>query len=167
MFFPEVEEPQNIKILIVDDDASTRKNLKEILSLEGYMVYTAENGKEALEKLSHLNPDIMVVDLFMPELDGITLCKIVKNNTETVDIGIILITAANDVDSRIKGLASGADDFLNKPFLIPELKARIVSLSKIKKYRDFLKNYQNLLEKEIEKKDLRTSKTLLTTANSL
>uniref|UniRef100_A0A7V5XFN9 Response regulator n=1 Tax=Thermodesulfobacterium geofontis TaxID=1295609 RepID=A0A7V5XFN9_9BACT len=161
MFFPEVEEPQNIKILVVDDDASTRENLKEILSLEGYTVYTAENGKEALERLSHLNPDIMVVDLFMPELDGISLCKIVKNNTETVDIGIILITAANDVDSRIKGLASGADDFLNKPFLIPELKARIVSLSKIKKYRDFLKNYQNLLEKEVEKKTSELQKLYL------
>jgi putative two-component system response regulator len=161
MFFPEVEEPKNIKILVVDDDASTRENLKEILSLEGYTVYTAENGKEALERLSHLNPDIMVVDLFMPELDGISLCKIVKNNTETVDIGIILITAANDIDSRIKGLAGGADDFLNKPFLIPELKARIVSLSKIKKYRDFLKNYQNLLEKEVEKKTSELQKLYL------
>ncbi|AEH22229.1 response regulator receiver modulated metal dependent phosphohydrolase [Thermodesulfobacterium geofontis OPF15] len=161
MFLPEAEEPKNVKILVVDDDASTRENLKEILSLEGYQVYTAENGKEALEMLSHLNPDIMVVDLFMPELDGISLCKIVKNNTETVDIGIILITAANDIDSRIKGLAGGADDFLNKPFLIPELKARIASLSKIKKYRDFLKNYQNLLEREVEKKTSELQKLYL------
>jgi len=161
MFLPEAEEPKNVKILVVDDDASTRENLKEILSLEGYQVYTAENGKEALEMLSHLNPDIMVVDLFMPELDGISLCKIVKNNAETVDIGIILITAANDIDSRIKGLAGGADDFLNKPFLIPELKARIASLSKIKKYRDFLKNYQNLLEREVEKKTSELQKLYL------
>ena len=161
MFLPEAEEPKNVKILVVDDDASTRENLKEILSLEGYQVYTAENGKEALEMLSHLNPDIMVVDLFMLELDGISLCKIVKNNTETVDIGIILITAANDIDSRIKGLAGGADDFLNKPFLIPELKARIASLSKIKKYRDFLKNYQNLLEREVEKKTSELQKLYL------
>ncbi|PMP95978.1 MAG: two-component system response regulator, partial [Thermodesulfobacterium geofontis] len=161
MFFPEIENPQNVKILVVDDNASTRENLKEILSLDGYKVYTAKNGKEALEILPELNPDIMIVDLFMPELDGISLCKIVKNNVETVDIGIILITAANDVDSRIKGLASGADDFLNKPFLIPELKARILSLSKIKKYRDFLKNYQILLEKEVEKKTSELQKIYL------
>ncbi len=152
MFFPEVENPENIKILVVEDDSTTRENLKEILSIDGYKVYTSSNGKEALKKLFEINPDIMVVDLLMPELDGISLCKIVKNNPETVDIGIILITAADDFESKIKGLTSGADDFLTKPFFIPELKARIVALSKIKKYRDFLKNYQTFLEKEVEKK---------------
>lgn len=161
MFFPELEDPRNVKILVVDDDPATRENLKDILSLEGYKVYTSKNGKEALEKLFEVNPDIIVVDCLMPELDGISLCKIIKNNPETIDIGIILITAANDMDTRIKGLASGADDFLNKPFLIPELKARIISLSKIKKYRDFLKNYQTLLEKEVEKKTSELQKLYL------
>ena len=152
MFFPEIEKPQNVKILIVDDDPSILKNLQEILSLEGYKVYTAENGKDALKKLFEIEPDIMLIDFLIPEIDGISLCKIIKNNPETVDIGVILITAANDLNTRVKGLASGADDFLNKPFFIPELKARIISLSKMKKYRDFLKNYQNVLENEVEKK---------------
>jgi len=161
MFFPEIEEPQNVKILIVDDDPFIRKNLQEILSLEGYKVYTAENGKDALEKLFEIEPDIMLIDFLIPEIDGISLCKIIKNNPETVDIGVILITAANDLNTRVKGLASGADDFLNKPFFIPELKARIISLSKMKKYRDFLKNYQNVLEKEVEKKTTELQKIYL------
>jgi len=152
MFFPEIETPQNTKILVVDDDPAIRESLKAILSSDGYQVYTSKNGKEALEKLFEINPDIMLVDFLMPELDGISLCKIVKNNPETVDIGFILITAVNDLNTRIKGLSAGADDFLNKPFFIPELKARINSISKIKKYRDFLKNYQKVLEKEVEKK---------------
>ncbi|MCD6549075.1 MAG: response regulator [Thermodesulfobacterium sp.] len=161
MFFPEVENPQNTKILVVDDDPATRENLKEILSSEGYQVYTSKNGKDALEKLFEINPDVMLVDFLMPELDGISLCKIVKNNPETVDIGIILITAVSDLDTRIKGLSAGADDFLNKPFLIPELKARISSISKIKKYRDFLKSYQKVLEKEVEKKTSELQKLYL------
>ncbi|MCU4137722.1 MAG: Response regulator c-di-GMP phosphodiesterase [Thermodesulfobacteria bacterium] len=161
MFFPEIEEPQNVKILIVDDDRSILKNLEEILSSDGYKVYTAENGKDALEKLFEIEPDIMLIDFLIPEIDGISLCKIIKNNPETVDIGVILITAANDLNTRVKGLASGADDFLNKPFFIPELKARIISLSKMKKYRDFLKNYQNVLEKEVEKKTTELQKIYL------
>ncbi len=161
MFFPEIENPENVKILIVDDDPAIRKNIQEILSLEGYQVYTAENGKIALEALPEIEPDIVLVDYLMPELDGISLCKIIKNNPDTLDIGVILITAAHDLDTRVKGLASGADDFLNKPFFIPELKARILSLSKIKKYRDFLKNYQIILEQEVEKKTAELQKTYL------
>ncbi len=161
MFFPEIENPENIKILVVDDDPIIRKNIKEILSSEGYQVYTAENGKIALEILPEIEPDIILVDYLMPELDGISLCKIIKNNPDTLDIGVILITAAYDLDTRVKGLGSGADDFLNKPFFIPELKARILSLSKIKKYRDFLKNYQIILEKEVEKKTAELQKTYL------
>ncbi len=152
MFFPELEKPENIKVLIVDDDPVIRNSLKEILIKEGYAVYEAENGKEALEKINDINPDIVLADYLMPEMDGISLCRAIKNDPDTLDIGVILITGINDLETRVKGLSAGADDFLTKPFFLPELKARISSLAKIKVYRDFLKKYQSNLEKEVEKK---------------
>ncbi|MFN3505725.1 MAG: HD domain-containing phosphohydrolase [Caldimicrobium sp.] len=144
--------PRTIKILVVDDDINIREGLKEVLLSEGYIVELAENGKSALEKISNFCPDIILTDYMMPEMDGIELCKIIKNNPETLDIGVILITGVGDLETRIKGLMAGADDFLNKPFMLPELQARIKSLSKVKLYHDFLKNYQKKLEEEVEKK---------------
>ncbi|MFN3568315.1 MAG: HD domain-containing phosphohydrolase [Caldimicrobium sp.] len=150
--FPREEFARVIKILVVDDDITIREGLKEVLLAEGYKVEIAENGKEALQKISEFMPDIILTDYMMPEMDGIELCKIVKNNPETLDIGVILITGVGDLEIRIQGLTVGADDFLNKPFMLPELQARIRSLSKVKLYHDFLKNYQKQLEEEVEKK---------------
>lgn len=152
MFFPEKDIERVIKILIVDDDPDIRASLSEILISEGYQVETAENGKEALGKISTFEPDIVLTDYLMPEMDGIALCKIIKNDPTSVDTGVILITGVNDLETRVRGLLAGADDFLNKPFMLPELQARIKSLSKVKLYHDFLKNYQKKLEEEVEKK---------------
>ncbi len=161
MFFPELEKPENIKILVVDDDVQIRDNIAEVLSKEGYKVYVASTGKEALEKIENISPDIILTDYVMPELDGIALCKNIKANPDTLDIGVILITGLQDLDTKIKGLSAGADDFLTKPFLFPELIARIKSLAKIKKYRDFLKNYQHILEREVAKQTSRLQKANL------
>ncbi len=153
MFFPfERAEERAVKILVVDDDPTIREIISELLKDEGYLVETAENGKEALEKFSTFQPDIVLTDYLMPEMDGITLCKILKGNPKTIDTGVILITGVNDLETRIKGLSAGADDFLGKPVMIPELKARIRSLTKVKFYHDFLKDYQRRLEEEVEKK---------------
>lgn len=152
MFFPEKDIERIIKILVVDDDPNIRDFISEILLAEGYQVETAENGKEAIERVSSFEPDVVLTDYLMPEMDGITLCKYIKNNPTFMDTGVILITGVNDLDTRVKGLLAGADDFLTKPFMLPELQARIKSLSKIKLYHDFLKNYQKNLEEEVEKK---------------
>ena len=161
MFFPELEKPENIKILVVDDDDQIRDNIAEVLSQEGYQVYVASTGKEALQKVEEISPDIILTDYVMPEVDGIALCKNIKNNPDTLDIGVILITGLQDLDTKIKGLSAGADDFLTKPFLFPELIARIKSLAKIKKYRDFMKNYQQILEREVAKQTARLQKANL------
>lgn len=151
IFVPQFEE-RKIKVLIVDDDRVIRETIAEILESEGYDIEVAENGKSALEKLEKFKPDVVLTDYLMPEMDGITLCKLIKNNPETIDIGVILITGVNDLDTRVSGLLAGADDFLNKPFMVPELQARIKSLSKVKLYHDFLRTYQQRLEEEVEKK---------------
>ncbi len=143
---------RQIKILVVDDDPEAREILQEILTEEGYMVEVVEDGKFALERIPHFGPDLVISDYQMPNLDGITLCKILKNDPQTIDIGFILITGFNDLKTRVDGLSAGADDFLSKPLLIPELKARIRSLSKVKLYHDFLRDYQKNLEREVEKK---------------
>ncbi len=161
MFLPELENPKNVKILVVDDDENVRDLIKEILSLEGYQVFTAKNGKEALEKINTLNPDIALIDYLLPKLDGISLCKIIKHDPEIFDIGVVLITGLNNLETRIKGISAGADDFLTKPFFVPELKARIKSLAKVKKYRDFLNTYQHVLEKEVERKTKELQKAYL------
>ncbi|MGC9109562.1 MAG: HD domain-containing phosphohydrolase [Caldimicrobium sp.] len=161
MFFTPEKFERLIKILVVDDDVIIRESISEILKEEGYVVETAENGKEALEKFDKFKPDIVITDFVMPEMDGITFCKIIKNNPETIDTGIILITGVNDLETRIKGLSAGADDFLSKPIMIPELKARIRSLSKVKFYHDFLKDYQKRLEEEVEKKSAQLLKANL------
>lgn len=152
MFFPGEDLKRIMKILVVDDDPAIRDTLREILLSEGYEVETAEDGKRALEQIPLFSPDIILTDYLMPEMDGITLCKIIKNDPETVDIGVILITGVGDLETRVKGLLAGADDFLNKPFMLPELQARIKSLTKVKLYHDFLKDYQRRLEEEVEKK---------------
>lgn len=152
MFFPGEDLKRVMKILVVDDDPAIRDGLREILLSEGYEVDVAEDGKKALDKLSTFFPDIILTDYLMPEMDGITLCKIIKNDPNTVDIGVILITGVGDFETRVKGLLAGADDFLNKPFMYPELQARIKSLTKVKLYHDFLKDYQRRLEEEVEKK---------------
>ncbi|NPA38852.1 MAG: response regulator [Thermodesulfobacteria bacterium] len=161
MFLPEIENPKYVKVLIVDDDKKIREILEEFLKREGYNVFSASDGKEALYQIHKISPDVALIDYLLPEIDGISLCKLIKNNPDTIDIGVILITGLNDLEVKINGLSAGADDLLTKPFFLPELKARIKSLAKIKKYRDFLKNYQQILEEEVEKKTRELQKTYL------
>ncbi len=152
IFLPLNENTRIIRVLIVDDDKSIREAIADILEAEGYAIELAEDGKEALEKIEKFKPDVVLTDFLMPKIDGITLCKLIKNNPETIDIGVILITGVNDLETRVNGLLAGADDFLSKPFMVPELQARIKSLSKVKLYHDFLRTYQKRLEEEVEKK---------------
>jgi putative two-component system response regulator len=161
MFNFEPDLIRQIKVLIVDDDPDVRELFSEILAEEGYLVETAVDGMEALDKLESFKPDLILTDYKMPRMDGITLCKVVKNNPETIDLGVILITGFNDFEVRVHGLSAGADDFLSKPVMLPELKARIKSLAKAKIYHDLLKDYQKRLEKEVEEKTAELKKANL------
>ncbi|WP_051173056.1 HD domain-containing phosphohydrolase [Thermodesulfobacterium hveragerdense] len=162
MFLPEIEDPKNIRVFLVDDDDQIRTSLSEVLSLEGFQVFSAKNGQEFLAKLENIDPDIALIDYLLPGgLDGLSLCKIIKNDYKTFDIGVIIITGVNDLETRINCLAAGADDLLTKPIFIPELFVRIKTLSKNKKYREFLKNYQHNLEKEVIQKTRELQKIYL------
>ncbi len=113
------------KVLIVDDDQLFRELLKEALEFEGHEVASAENGLAALALLEYSHPDIILLDIMMPELDGFGLLAARKDQTP-----VIVISAIDTEDDRIKGYELGADDFLTKPFSIKELLVRMVALQR-------------------------------------
>nr|QUE29492.1 OmpR [Erythrotrichia foliiformis] len=113
------------KILVVDDEASIRRILETRLSMIGYEVITAKNGEEALVLFRREYPNLIVLDVMMPKLDGYGVCQELRKES---DIPIIMLTALGDVSDRITGLELGADDYVVKPFSPKELEARIRSV---------------------------------------
>ncbi|MCG9884699.1 MAG: response regulator [Cyanobacteria bacterium] len=121
------------KILIVDDESALRLILTTRLALAGYEVVAAADGEEALEAYQRESPDLIVLDVMMPKLDGYGVCKAVRQDS---DVPIIMLTALGDVGDRITGLQMGADDYLSKPFSPKELEARIACV--LRRVRDRL-----------------------------
>ena len=114
--------PAKETILVVDDEASIRRILETRLSMIGYQVVTACDGTEALEVFHRTNPDLVVLDVMMPKLDGYGVCQELRKES---DVPIVMLTALGDVADRITGLELGADDYVVKPFSPKELEARI------------------------------------------
>ncbi|WP_199248263.1 diguanylate cyclase [[Phormidium] sp. ETS-05] len=113
------------KILIIEDDLTTRLILKQSLYNAGHEVIIAETGESGLEKAKQLHPDLIICDWMMPVMDGLEVCRRVKNTPQLATIFFILLTGREEIDDRVKGLDSGADEFLLKPIDINELKARV------------------------------------------
>ncbi len=117
-----------LKVLIVDDEMDTLLPLKKSLEAGDYIVVEALNGQDALKKVRDEIPDIILLDLMLPGMDGYEVCSRLKNNALTKNIPIIMLTARDLVKDRVKGLEIGADDYVAKPFNLHELKARIKSV---------------------------------------
>lgn len=113
------------KILIVDDELNIRELLKFNLEKSGYKVIEAEDGQTAVTLAKTQKPELMVLDLMLPGMDGLEVCRLVKNSRETAAIPIIMLTAKNEEIDKVIGLELGADDYLTKPFSPRELLARI------------------------------------------
>jgi DNA-binding response OmpR family regulator len=109
-------------LLIVEDDDTVRETLALNLRSEGYIVDTAQDGEQALEKVRHIKPDLVVLDVMLPKLDGLTLLRIMRRES---GVPVILLTARGTETDMIVGLESGADDYVVKPFSLGELMARI------------------------------------------
>ncbi|WP_341529500.1 response regulator transcription factor [Nostoc sp. UHCC 0302] len=118
-------ETNKEKILVVDDEANIRRILKTRLSMIGYDVVLASDGEEALEAFRSCNPDLVVLDVTMPKLDGYDVCQELRKESDTP---IIMLTALGDISDRITGLEFGADDYMVKPFSPRELESRIAAM---------------------------------------
>jgi two-component system response regulator MprA len=115
-----------VRILVVDDDRAVRESLRRSLSFNGYSVELAQDGLEALDLISHNRPDAVVLDVMMPRLDGLEVCRQLRSTGD--DLPILVLTARDSVSERVAGLDAGADDYLPKPFALEELLARMRAL---------------------------------------
>ncbi len=113
------------KILVVDDEEHIRRILQFQLEKYGFEVRTAENGEEALELVHREKPDLLILDLMMPKVDGFEVCSKLRTNFQTAQIPIIMLTAKSDLSDKIKGLSDGANDYLIKPYSNEELILRV------------------------------------------
>jgi len=115
-------------VLVVDDELATRRMVRTVLEKEGYEVLDAEDGQEALTLLKVHLPSLVVLDIMMPGMDGLEVCKTVREDARMASVPIIMLSAKSKVVDKVKGLSQGADDYMIKPFAAPELVARIRSL---------------------------------------
>ncbi len=113
------------RILAVEDDERIRSAVKLALEDEGWIVDEAESGEEAIEKFARCNPDVVLIDIMLPGIDGFELCRTLRR---TSDVPVVMVTARNDTHDVVAGLEAGADDYLTKPFAPKELSARIRAL---------------------------------------
>nr|WP_273545611.1 response regulator transcription factor [Paenibacillus caui] len=112
--------------MVIDDDEKITSMLRRGLAFEGYDVYTANNGVEGLKMMLSADPDLVILDVMMPQLDGFEVCRRLREGGSTVPI--LMLTAKDEIENRVKGLDTGADDYLVKPFALEELLARVRAL---------------------------------------
>jgi len=117
-----------VRVLVVDDDAAVRQSLERSLRFEGYEVATAADGLAALEVISRDRPDIAVLDVMMPRMDGLEACRQLRARGD--DLPVLMLTARDGLADRVSGLDVGADDYLVKPFALEELFARLRALAR-------------------------------------
>ena len=145
------ELPRKNKILVVDDVAVNVQLLTTYLTSVGYDVCTARDGQEALDKVSETQPDLILLDVMMPKLNGFEVCERLKSDPMTKIIPVIMVTALNEIEDKIKATEAGADDFVSKPFNKLELLTRVKSLLRIKQLHDELRAKVRELEQARER----------------
>src|SRR5215210_6842433 len=126
-------------ILVADDEPVNRALIQRRLEREGYRVLTAKNGSEAVEKTKEVLPDLVILDVMMPEMDGMDACRLIKETEATRDIPIIFLSARDETEMKVSGLSLGADDYISKPFEAEELIARVHVAIRLKRERDQLR----------------------------
>ncbi|TMH32403.1 MAG: response regulator [Betaproteobacteria bacterium] len=125
-------------ILVVDDTADNAKLLVDLLERQGYQVSSSASGPEALAALSREPCDLVLLDVVMPEMDGYEVCRRIRQHTRFATLPVVMVTALDAKEERVKGLEAGADDFLSRPINHPELLARVRSLLRIKRMHDYM-----------------------------
>ena len=141
-----VSKPETGRILVVDDEATMRRLLEKLLRMEGYDVSLASSGEQALSELLKHGADTVLLDMRMPGMTGLDVCRQIRNHPRSLHTPVVFITAVNDRELRRKGMEAGADDFLSKPFDEVELLARIRNCVRVKRYYDNIEQQKEQLE---------------------
>ncbi len=137
--------PANSSILIVEDDSQIRDLLQQMLTGQGYRAESVADGETALELLAARHPDLILLDVGLPGIDGFAVCRQIKQRAATRLTPVVLVTGLHARQHRIKGIEAGADDFLSKPFDREELLARVRSLVRLKRYTDELESAESVI----------------------
>jgi putative two-component system response regulator len=133
------------RILAVDDSPLDLQLMEDQLRSEGYLVSTARDGEEAIAKVAVEPPDLILLDVIMPKMDGYEVCRRLKSDGRTILIPVVMVTSLQATNERIKGIEAGADEFLSKPFNRQELMTRVRSLLKLKRHTDELESAETVL----------------------
>ena len=131
------QHPPVEKILCVEDSPTQAAHIQHVLTSEGYQVQVATNGYESLDMAREINPDLVVLDIMLPDIDGYSVCRKLRSQSISYT-PILMLSARQNVEDRLDGLEVGADDYLPKPFDARELLARVKSLLRIKRLNDDL-----------------------------
>jgi len=159
-------EAKTQKIMVVDDEILNRKLVEAMLKPQGYEVILAVDGEDCLAKVEENPPDLILMDIMMPNMNGFEVVTRLKAKEKLALIPIVMVTALQDVGDRVKALEVGADDFLTKPVDRMELRARVRSLLKVKAYNDHMVNYRQELESEVAKQTLELKNASLKIADA-
>jgi putative two-component system response regulator len=141
-----IMDDMRITILIVDDEPAGRETLESILEPEGYYLVLAENGYQAIEQARVILPDVILLDVMMPGINGFEVCRRIRSEKELAEVPILFLTALDDRQSLLNGLEAGADDFISKPFDRYELRARLLGITRLNRYRKLMTERKNLEE---------------------
>ena len=148
---------QKHTILIVDDEPSVRDTLGALLDSKKYNLRFAEDGEQALKKAADFIPDLILLDVMMPGMNGFEVCRSLRSDQLLAKVPIIILTALDDHESRLEGIRSGADDFIAKPFDLHELRLRVQTITRLDRYRTLLRDRK---EKEEFQNRLRQSERM-------
>lgn len=162
-----MDSSRGAKVLIVDDQAEVVDVMGAILTHQGFVVESASDGLEGLARAIEGPPDIILLDISMPNMDGFETCRRLKNGSGTQGIPVVMFTSQADRESRITALQAGANDFLGKPVDSTELVVRVNNLLKVKKYQDVLEDHSRILERQVEERTKKLREALIDTVQRL